>query len=538
MKHVYLFFILVFAAFQGVAQKAASFEDIVLGEESYWNGSDGSGSFKSSNLTFLNTHTPEWGSWYGFACSNITDNKTKGWSNQYSVITGAGRNGSANYGVVYVMGRSVFEFDALQKIRGMYVNNATYAYYSMKEGDDYSKKFGGTTGIDPDYLKIIAEGLDADGKTTGKAEFYLADFRSENSSDDYIITDWTWFDLSLLGAVKSVAFYLESTDIGIWGMNTPAYFCVDDVNGFGPVQLNDVTYASFDDVIDQDDSYYNGSDLSGGFYSGNFYLKNTYTEDWGSWAGFAVSSTSDTQTAGWSNQYSAITGGGVQSTSAYAVGFTGFGDSEILLKKATVSGFYVSNSTYAYWSMKNGDDYSKKFGGADGKEPDWFKLTVKGYIKYEYKGRIEFYLADFRSDNSSEDYIVSDWEWVDISALGEVERLEFSLSSSDNGMWGMNTPAYFVMDNLNKQIPLSNAPVLSEINAEVYPNPFDSELKVYMRNQADEIILFDLTGKLIRRQEVLSDFTAIRGLNDLKTGIYFMKIVSGNQSITQKLIKK
>ena len=30
----------------------------------------------------------------------------------------------------------------------------------------------------------------------------------------------------------------------------------------------------------------------------------------------------------------------------------------------------------------------------------------------------------------------------------EVKKLHFSLSSTDNGDWGMNTPAYFCMDDI------------------------------------------------------------------------------------------
>ncbi|HBL77449.1 MAG: hypothetical protein A2W90_21225 [Bacteroidetes bacterium GWF2_42_66] len=538
MKHFYLFFLLIVLVFPGRAQKAAGFEDVVLEKESSWNGSDGSGSFKSSNLTFKNSYNADWMSWSGFACSNITDNRTKGWGNQYSAITGYGCKGSANYAVAYVVGFSSAEFETAQIIRGLYITNATYAYWSMKEGDDFTKKFGGVSGTDPDYFKVIVDGIDASGKKTAGVEFYLADFRFGDPLKDYIIKDWTWLDLSSLGVVKSVNFKLESSDVGMWGMNTPAYFCVDDVNGFGPVQLNDISYASFDDVVDPGNIYYNGADLSGGFYSGNFYLKNEYIESWGSWSGFAASSMTDSQTAGWGNQYSAITGRGVAGSAAYAVAYTGSGKSEILLKKATISGFYVSNSAYAYWSMKNGDDYSKKFGGTSGTDPDWFKLTVKGYTDIEYKGHIDFYLADFRSANSSGDYIVSDWRWVDLSALGEVSRLEFSLSSSDEGIWGMNTPAYFVMDNLNKQIPSSIHPDLKEIEAEVYPNPFSNELKVHLNNSADEILLYDIAGKQLRSFNDSGKLVTLRGLGDLNPGIYFLKITTENQSVIKKMIKK
>ena len=537
MKHFYLFSLFIMLAFSGKAQKAAKFEDVSLGKESFWNGSDGSGSFKSSNLTFINSYNADWFSWSGFACSNITDRKTRGWVNQYSAITGSGYLGSANYAVAYVVGSSSAVFDKAQAIRGLYITNATYAYYSMKEGDDYSKKFGGANGTDPDYFKVIVDGKDASGKTTATVEFYLADFRSNDSSKDYIIKDWTWLDLSSLGAVKSVEFKLESSDMGAWGMNTPAYFCVDEVNGFGPLQLKDVTYASFDDLVGPNE-YYNGDDLSGGFYNGNFYLKNEYNESWENWAGFAVSATTDTKTAGWGNQYSAITGKGVAGSAGYAVGYTGSGKSQILLKKSVVSGFYISNSTYAYLSMKNGDDYSKKFGGASGADPDWFKLTVEGYTDIEYTGHIDFYLADFRSSNSSEDYIVNDWRWLDLSALGEVSRLEFSLSSSDAGMWGMNTPAYFVMDNLNKQIPSAIQPGLNNIEAEVYPNPFHDELKVYLNGFADDISLYNIAGKLVRSFGSSEKSIALRGLGGLTPGIYFLKITDENQSVVKKIVKK
>ncbi len=538
MKHFYLFFLLFAASFSVRAQKAAGFEEVQLPAQSYWNGSDGSGSFKSSNLTFKNDYNPSWASWSGFACSNITDNKTKGWGNQYSAIAGKGYKGSANYAVAYVVGVSSAEFTVTQPIRGVYVTNSTYTYFSMKEGDDYSKKFGGATGSDPDFFKLVAEGVDASGKTTASVEFFLADFRSSDPSEDYLVSDWKWFDLSALGVVKTVNFKLESSDNGMWGMNTPAYFCLDDMNGFGPVQLNDITHAPFDDALDQKGTYYNGADLSGGFYSGNFYFKNDYNESWGSWSGFAVSTTADTQTPGWGNQYSAITGGGVAGSSAYAVGYTGMGKSEVLLKKSAVSGFYVSNCAYAYWSMKNGDDYSKKFGGPNGTDPDWFKLTIKGYTEIEYMGHIDFYLADFRSDKSSEDYIVSDWRWVDLSALGKVSRLEFSLSSSDEGMWGMNTPAYFVMDNLNRQIPVNVSPQMKEMTAEVYPNPFGNELRVRLDGPADEILLIDIAGKPVRRVTGARNAVVLGSLESLAPGVYFLKVLSGNQSVVRKVIKK
>jgi hypothetical protein len=98
----------------------------------------------------------------------------------------------------------------------------------MKEGDAFAKKFGGDDGTDPDFFKLNIWGRRG-GSSTDTLEFYLADFRDDDSEMDFIIEAWQWVDLSSLGKVDSLLFGLESSDMGAWGMNTPAYFCVDDL---------------------------------------------------------------------------------------------------------------------------------------------------------------------------------------------------------------------------------------------------------------------------------------------------------------------
>ena len=64
-------------------------------------------------------------------------------------------------------------------------------------------------------------------------------------------------------------------------------------------------------------------------------------------------------------------------------------------------------------------------------------------------GTLDFYLADFRFANNEEDYILNTWEWFDLSPLGNVATISFSLSSSRGSGYNMITPAYFCMDNFN-----------------------------------------------------------------------------------------
>lgn len=215
----------------------SDFEDLTLDPESYWNGEDGSGSFISGKVRFHNDYNAEWRSWSGWAYSNFSDSTTPGLLNQYSAVTGegyladSGSSAGGNYGVSYAIWPSVVDFKdgKAHKVAGLRVTNSTYAALSMKYGDDYAKKFGGADGSDPDYFKLLIWGR-SDGNNTDSIEFYLADFRFDDHEKDYIIKTWDWVDLSSLGKVDSLLFVLTSSDMSDWGMNTPGFFCLDDIH--------------------------------------------------------------------------------------------------------------------------------------------------------------------------------------------------------------------------------------------------------------------------------------------------------------------
>jgi len=207
----------------------ATFEDLALPPESYWNGSDESGGFTSGSAYFNNNYNSDWSSWDGFSYSNITDTTTAGMAAQYNAITGAGQGNSANYAIGYVGWASLptITLDTADVVEGLYVTNNNYVCYSMLDGDAFSKKFGGDSGNDQDWFMLTITGKDVDGVVTGTVDFYLADYRFADNSTDYIVNTWQYVDLTSLGAVKSLEFTLSSSDVGDWGMNTPAYFAID-----------------------------------------------------------------------------------------------------------------------------------------------------------------------------------------------------------------------------------------------------------------------------------------------------------------------
>ncbi len=214
----------------------ATFEDLTLTPESHWNGVDGSGEFTSGSASFNNLYNADWDYWEGFACSNCTDANATSYTAQYNAIAGSGQGGTSNYAVAFVGWETIptLTFEEPRVFTGLYVTNNGYAYYDMRDGSAFTKKFGGQTGDDPDWFLLTITGIDANDLPTGTVEFYLADFRSEDNSQDYILDSWAFVDLTSLGTVKALQFTLTSSDTGDFGMNTPAYACIDTlVSGVG-----------------------------------------------------------------------------------------------------------------------------------------------------------------------------------------------------------------------------------------------------------------------------------------------------------------
>ena len=234
MKKNYILILAGIISFSSYSQTNVSdFEDLNLPADSFWNGSDGSGQFNSNSVIFNNSYDTSFGGfWSGFAYSNMKNDTTAGFGNQYSCIAGKGYNSSATFGLYYNNASELVTIPNYGAFTGFWINNSTYAYLSMKDGDSFSKKFGDSTNASGavdgtngnDFLKLTIYGTNSDS-----VEFYLADYRGADSLD-YILKDWTYVDLSTLNPnSKTLKFKMSSSDNNSFGMVTPAYFCMDNL---------------------------------------------------------------------------------------------------------------------------------------------------------------------------------------------------------------------------------------------------------------------------------------------------------------------
>lgn len=189
-----------------------------------------------------------WGTWCywsgGHAVSNYGSkdfNAFSSFSDQLTVynqngtddlsVKGNGHNGSDNFCVHFGYSDNSgfsqpenalpilsFSDGVARVIDHMWVNNICYSVNCYLESNGLTAKIG-----PDDWVKIVATGFDETGATTGTAELYLCD------GPENIVTDWTRFDLSGLGAVKSVRFNITGSSDNGAGFSQPAYFAYDDV---------------------------------------------------------------------------------------------------------------------------------------------------------------------------------------------------------------------------------------------------------------------------------------------------------------------
>ena len=286
-----------------------------------------------------------------------------------------------------------------------------------------------------------------------------------------------------------------------------------------------------------------------GFTDGGAYFPSVFdTSFGGTWlGGITYSNRSDSATLDYMNDQSAITAVGYDSSTGYAIVFQGFGFSPYITVTDTaaagdsVLGFYITNTTYAYKTIRDGYFSATKFGDSTGDKPDWFLLTIHGYNNGQLiADSVDFYLADYRFTNNADDYIVGDWQWVDLTSLGLVDSLTFTMTSSDTaGGFGMNTPAYFAMDNFTtKAAPVSVKNIAESNVAKLYPNPANDVLYVEVNNKdIQQVSILDLSGKLLSTQTVTESKVALN-VSTLPSGTYFVQLTGNGQNAGTRFVKQ
>jgi hypothetical protein len=301
--------------------------------------------------------------------------------------------------------------------------------------------------------------------------------------------------------------------------------------------------ATFEGLLTQDESHWAGDPEQerSSFYSGSFKFNNYYFPDYNTWGNFGYSNETSTAFNGLEDQFHSTVGHGANDSETYGVVYDFGSNPEIVLTNTqegeVLSGCYLTNTAYAVNSMENGDAIA----GEPLKEGDWFKLTINGMDKDGAStGSIDFYLADYRSSNSDDHYILKEWKWVDLSSLGAVQKLTFKIEGSRKNEQGLLTPGYVCIDDLNgtKQgTPTSIEDIRQAV--QLYPNPTNGIINIQLsgNEKAQRFEVYDITGKLVKTKVNTSHAINQIDLSELKRGTYIIRIISDSNSITRKIQK-
>lgn len=295
--------------------------------------------------------------------------------------------------------------------------------------------------------------------------------------------------------------------------------------------------ATFDDCGLAPNSFWAGRPTSSpygdssNFFSGSFMFTNTYMPSYKTWGGFGYSTSTNKvfdNANYYEDQFNAVTGGGHNSPGFAVVYPYGF-RTEItpLAAKdgAVLQGVYLTNNMYFYSSATSGDSFSKPFA-----EGDYHKITFTG--DDPQGSPVEFYLADYRSADEASRYIVSDWRFCDLTALGKVTKVKISIQSSNDFI-----PAYACLDNLTYYDPTSG---LNSVEASKAVNVTllhgGEAVAVSGINGAFAVRIYSISGTMVASANCTGESAV--NISHLPSGMYVVNVIGENGSTAARKIVK
>ena len=206
----------------------------------------------------------------------------------------------------------------------------------------------------------------------------------------------------------------------------------------------------FEELEIEKDQVDNGKNLTTGqgFISQGFKFCNGYL-DYGEYEyfdGFAISTQTSTKFDDLNDQFNSCVGRGADNSKTYAVFYySPWGGNPMEIAHSenrlfTPQSVKVTNAAYAFSAMTKSYGVAKQF-----TEDDWFKLYITGKKGGEVTGTVTVDLA-------ANGMLLFTWKNIDLTSLGEVDKIELSMNSTDVGAYGMNTPAYCCFDNFVSEV--------------------------------------------------------------------------------------
>lgn len=172
-------------------------------------------------------------------------------------------------------------------------------------------------------------------------------------------------------------------------------------------------------------------------------------------------------------------------------------------------GCYVNLNSYTFYSMMHGDGFARAF-----TNNDKLTLTIHGVSAHgDDEKTINVTLASFANG----DFTASKgWKYVDLTSLGAVNEIWFSMTSTDSSAYGDNTPTYFCLDKLSvKKSTPTSAPELTDEEASL---AYNRDEKTATCAPGLFMTVCDTTGN-----QLMSTDSGHLSLSSLPAGVYLLR---------------
>jgi len=178
-------------------------------------------------------------------------------------------------------------------------------------------------------------------------------------------------------------------------------------------------------------------------------------------------------------------------------------------------GVYVNLNSWPYYSIEYGDSFARAF-----TNNDKFTLTIHGVAPDESEKTVDVELASYTNGNLT---INRGWMYVDLTSLGTVNELYFTMTSTDSSAYGANTPTYFCMDKLMVKPSITTG--VQELGADnAAAISYNRDSKTVSVANAGFAIVYDVAGAAL-----MSSDEANFSIAHLPAGVYVVK--AGNSSL-------
>ena len=177
-----------------------------------------------------------------------------------------------------------------------------------------------------------------------------------------------------------------------------------------------------------------------------------------------------------------------------------------------VEGVYVNLNSYAYYNVLEGNPYGRTFN----REDDKFTLTIHGVKEDETEATVDVTMASYANGDLS---VNRGWKYVDLTSLGAVNELYFTMDSSDSGAYGMNTPGYFCLDKLTIKGETSG---VASVNASAPRISYDRASQTVNFGENTFAVIYNASGVQVKAGEGTK-----MDISSLERGIYVVKASNG-----------